>query len=97
MSMFESLGRFGTAIKHAHNREQVRPGPEQPTARNSEGHRLASVAARRPAGHLLGPASGFGALMTFADKCKLLAKRRSRHTAPAASDPRLRAALLHRR
>lgn len=35
--------------------------------------------------------------MTFADKCKLLAKRRSRHAAPAASDNRLRAALLPRR
>ncbi|TKD15785.1 MAG: hypothetical protein E5W98_33460 [Mesorhizobium sp.] len=35
--------------------------------------------------------------MTFADKCKLLAKRRSRHAAPAASDRRLRAALLPRR
>ncbi|MET3579549.1 hypothetical protein ABID19_002580 [Mesorhizobium robiniae] len=34
--------------------------------------------------------------MTFADKCKLLAKRRSRHAAPA-SDNRLRAALLPRR
>lgn len=32
--------------------------------------------------------------MTFADKCKLLSKRRSRHAAPAASDRRLRAALL---
>ncbi|WP_292596521.1 hypothetical protein [Mesorhizobium sp.] len=32
--------------------------------------------------------------MTFAEKCKLLAKRRSRHPAPAASDRRLRAVLL---
>jgi hypothetical protein len=30
--------------------------------------------------------------MTFADKCKLLSKRRSRHAVPAASDRRLRAA-----
>lgn len=35
--------------------------------------------------------------MTFADKCKLLAKRRSRDAAPAVSDRRLRAALLLRR
>jgi hypothetical protein len=35
--------------------------------------------------------------MTFADKCKLLAKRRSRDTAPATTDTKLRAALLPRR
>jgi hypothetical protein len=35
--------------------------------------------------------------MTFADKCKLLAKRRSRHSAPAARDGRLLAVLLPRR
>jgi hypothetical protein len=35
--------------------------------------------------------------MTFADKCKLLTKRRSRHAAPGASDRQLRTALLPRR
>ncbi len=35
--------------------------------------------------------------MTFADKCKLLGKRRGRNAAPAASDNKLRAALLPRR
>jgi hypothetical protein len=35
--------------------------------------------------------------MGFADKCKLLAKRRGRHVAPAAGDNKLRAALLPRR
>jgi len=35
--------------------------------------------------------------MTFADKCKLLAKRRNRHTVPATTDIKLRAALLPRR
>jgi hypothetical protein len=35
--------------------------------------------------------------MTFADKCKLLAKRRGRNAAPAKRDHKLRAALLPRR
>ena len=35
--------------------------------------------------------------MTFADKCKLLAKRRGRGTAPAAGENKLRVALLPRR
>ncbi len=35
--------------------------------------------------------------MTFADKCKLLAKRRGRRVVPAAPDIKLRAALLPRR
>lgn len=35
--------------------------------------------------------------MTFADKCKLLAKRRGRDAAPAAGDNKLRVALLTRR
>jgi hypothetical protein len=32
--------------------------------------------------------------MTFADKCKLLGKRRGQNAAPAARDNKLRAALL---
>ncbi|WP_189400876.1 MULTISPECIES: hypothetical protein [unclassified Mesorhizobium] len=35
--------------------------------------------------------------MTFADKCKLLGKRRGRKAAPATGDNKLRAALLPRR
>jgi hypothetical protein len=35
--------------------------------------------------------------MTFADKCKLLTKRRGRRVVPAAPDIKLRAALLPRR
>jgi hypothetical protein len=35
--------------------------------------------------------------MTFADKCKLLTKRRGRRVAPGATDIKLRAALLPRR
>lgn len=35
--------------------------------------------------------------MTFADKCKLLAKRRDRHAGQATGNNQLRAALLPRR
>ena len=35
--------------------------------------------------------------MTFADKCKLLGKRRGRDTASATDDNKLRAALLPKR
>ena len=35
--------------------------------------------------------------MTFADKCKLLGKRRGRDAAPATNDNKLRAALLPKR
>jgi len=35
--------------------------------------------------------------MTFADKCKLLTKRRGAHVAPATTDNKLRATLLPRR
>lgn len=35
--------------------------------------------------------------MTFADKCKLLGKRRGRNAAPAAAHNKLRAALLSKR
>ena len=35
--------------------------------------------------------------MTFADKCKLLGKRRDRNAAPATGDNKLRAALLPKR
>ena len=35
--------------------------------------------------------------MTFADKCKLLGKRRGRDAVAAASDNKLRAALLPKR
>ena len=35
--------------------------------------------------------------MTFADKCKLLGKRRGRNAASAAGDNKLRAALLPKR
>ena len=46
MSMFKNLGRYGAAIKHAHNRNKSDPGAEQPAVRNPEGHRLARVAAQ---------------------------------------------------
>jgi hypothetical protein len=35
--------------------------------------------------------------MTFADKCKLLTKRRDRRAVPATTNTKLRAALLPRR
>jgi hypothetical protein len=35
--------------------------------------------------------------MTFADKCKLLGKRRDRNAASASGDNKLRAALLSKR
>ena len=46
MSMFESLGRYGAAIKNARRQEQVDPRAQQPAVGNPEGYRLAGIAAR---------------------------------------------------
>ncbi len=44
MSMFESLGRYGAALKHAHNRHKSVRALNSLPAEHSEGHRLARVA-----------------------------------------------------
>ncbi|WP_258583171.1 hypothetical protein [Mesorhizobium sp. AR02] len=96
MSMFGNLGRFGVTIRQTHARNKAIRA-EQPAGARPEGHWLAGLTAQRPAGRAHVAASGYGALMTFADKCKLLGRRRGFRTSPAATSNRLRAALLPRR
>ena len=82
MSMFESLGRFGAAIKYAHNRNKsIRTlNSLPPEIQKDIGWPVSPR--QRPAGRAVSPDAGLGALMTFADKCKLLGKRRDRRDGP---------------